>query len=70
MNPEQFLQQWTQGNTIQQPKSLTLWVDQRSWACQWYYKKYQGEQTLDDPIWRWKLNNNKDIVCNVIVTFE
>jgi putative transposase len=24
MNPEQFLQQWTQGNMIQQPKSLTL----------------------------------------------
>jgi putative transposase len=24
MNPEQFLQQWTQGNTIQQPKFLTL----------------------------------------------
>jgi len=24
MNPEQFLQQWTEGNTIQQPKSLTL----------------------------------------------
>jgi putative transposase len=23
MNPEQFLQQWTEGNTIQQPKSLT-----------------------------------------------
>jgi hypothetical protein len=22
MNPEQFLQQWSQGKTIQQPKSL------------------------------------------------
>ena len=35
MNPEQFLQQWIEGHkTVQQPKSLPQWVDQRSWACQ------------------------------------
>ena len=33
MNPELFLQRWTEGNTNQQPKSLTAWLDHRSWAC-------------------------------------
>jgi hypothetical protein len=34
MNPEQFLQRWTEGNINQKPKTLTAWLDQNSWACQ------------------------------------
>jgi transposase InsO family protein len=32
MNPKQFLQLWEQDNINQHPKSLTLKLDQRSWA--------------------------------------
>ena len=33
MNPEQILQQWMEGNITQQPKILTVGLDQKSWAC-------------------------------------
>jgi len=33
MNPEQFLYRWKEGNTNHQPKTLTLAVVYRSWAC-------------------------------------
>ena len=34
MNPERFLQCWSEVNLNPQPEILTGWVDQRSWACQ------------------------------------
>ncbi|MBT6211921.1 MAG: transposase [Woeseia sp.] len=33
MNPEQILQQWMEGNITQQPKILTVRLDQKSWTC-------------------------------------
>ena len=69
MNPEQFLQCWTEENLNQQPKSLTRKVDQRSWAWQIRWVQTRGSngsllnanqhlrrigpKSNTEPIWRW-----------------
>lgn len=34
LSPAMFLQKWTDDNRINQAKTLTGWLDQKSWACQ------------------------------------